>query len=354
MHRDLKAPMGAALLACAVIAGLIGAGRASAIGKLDQKLLRRYQPVLIFHPDELFRPTTVQHYVEGARLERFVGTRTEQLPLDAYWTVADEHPQAGSLRPSATGVFYRLNERGCNAAAPLADAACYATAFEAGRGKPAVYGRVARTRTRILLQYWLFYYDNPLILPLTPFGYFWQSHESDWEVVNVILARNGTPLQAGYSRHCSGRRRAWAKVKKRNKTHPVAYVALGSHANFFAPGAGPLGAVPIDRSCLPPQVRAVLPSLPFLQVVDQVVDGSADGAIVGPRGSGLPPATIRPIQGVPWANFGGRWGESAYFFTPITIGPVPGGTAVPIGLGPPTPANQGQWNPATVLSWPIF
>ena len=57
----------------------------------------------------------------------------------------------------------------------------------------------------------------------------------DWELVTVILDRAGRPLTAGYSRHCSGARRAWAKVPKRGQ-RPVVYVALGSHANYFAPG----------------------------------------------------------------------------------------------------------------------
>jgi len=354
MEMNLKAfRVAVAVVALALIAGLIGVPRATAAAEPDAKLLRTYQPVLVFHPDELFRPTKVQSYIEGARLERFIGTNTAQLPLDAYWTVVDEDPDAGSLPSSTPGVFYRLNETGCNAGAQLADASCYADALASGSGGPAVYGRVARTDTRIVVQYWLFYYDNPLILPSTPVGRFWQSHESDWEVVNVILSTDGSPQEAGYSQHCSGQRRAWTNVQKFDETHPVAYVGLGSHANFFAPGAGPLGAVPINRACLPAQVQAVLPALPFLPVVDQVVDGSPEGAVVGPPGSGLPAATIHRIDGAPWADFGGRWGESEYFFTPIPLGPVPGGTAVPTGLGPPTPANQRQWNPETVLGWPI-
>jgi len=139
----------------------------------------------------------------------------------------------------------------------------------------------------------------------------------------------------------------------RGSTHPVAYVALGSHANYFEPGAGALGAVPINQACIPAPVRAVLPSLPFLQVVDQVVDGSPDGAEVGPPGNGLPAATIHRIEGTAWSSFGGSWGESEYFFTPIALGPVPADTAVPIGLGPPSPANQRQWNPEVVLGWPL-
>jgi hypothetical protein len=328
---------------------------AAAAAPPDAKLLHTYQPVFVFHPSEPFRPTKVQSYVDDSQLEQFVGTNPAQLPFDAYWTVVDPDPEPGELPPNTPGVFYRLNQIGCEADAPLAGEACYVEAAATGGGGPALYGRVARTETRIVLEYWLFYYDNPLILPPTPVGTFWQSHESDWEVVNVILGTDGEPLEAAYGQHCSGQRRRWAQVRKlpEGSTHPTTYVALGSHANYFEPGTGTLGAVPINLACIPESVRAVLPTLPFLQVVDQVIDGSSVGALLGPPGSGLPAATIHRIEGIAWSAFGGRWGESEYFFTPIALGPVPAGTAVPVGLGPASPANQAHWNPEVVLEWPL-
>ena len=217
-----------------------------------------------------------------------------------------------------------------------------------------MYGRVVHTGQAIVLQYWLFYYDNPLLLPTTPVGTFWQSHEGDWELVNVVLDADEHPQQAAYSQHCSGQRKAWDSVEKSpaGSTHPVAYVALGSHANYFAPGPGPIGAIPINPLCIPPALAPVLPLIPFLQVVDQVVDGSAGGAVVGPPGSGVDPATIHRIEGTAWAGFGGVWGESEYFFTPIPLGPIPAG-AVPVGLAPASPANQANWNVNTILAWPL-
>jgi hypothetical protein len=216
-----------------------------------------------------------------------------------------------------------------------------------------VYGRAVHTDTHIVLQYWLFYYDNPLLLPATPIGTFWQSHEGDWELVNVVLGADEEPLEAAYSQHCSGQRKPWTAVEKRpaGSTHPVSYVALGSHANYFATGAGPLSTIPINPTCIPPALEPVLPQIPFLQVVDQVVDGSGVGAAVGPKHSGFPVAKIRSIDGKQWSAFGGRWGESEYFFTPIPLGPIPAG-AVPVGLAPASPANQPTWNPEVVLAWP--
>ena len=296
----------------------------------------------------------VQSFVESSELERFVGSSPQQLPLDAFWTVVDADPDANELPAPTPGVFYRLDEAGCEADAAVAGRDCYAAAAALDRGGAEVYGRAVHTGGRIVLQYWLFYYDNPLLLPPTPVGTFWQSHEGDWEVVNVILDENEQPLEAAYSQHCSGQRKAWSTVTKSpsGSTHPVAYVGLGSHANYFATGTGPLGSIPINPACIPSAIAPILPMLPFLQVVDQVLDGSGAGAVVGPSGSGYPPANINRIEGKAWSAFGGRWGESEYFFTPIPLGPIPAG-AVPVGLAPASPANQATWNVNTVLAWPV-
>jgi hypothetical protein len=317
----------------------------------DAELLRIYQPVLVLHPSELFQPTKVQSFVTDSELERFTGTSPSQLPLDRYWTVVGAHPGPGELPAATPGVFYRLNQVGCSAGAILGDESCYANAWASGSGGDAVYARVARTVDRIVLQYWLFYYDDALLLPPTPFGIFWQSHEGDWEVVNVVLDQNQQPLEAAYSQHCTGQRMQWAHVEKSpaNSSHPVVYVALGSHANYFSAGTGPLGLIPIPASCIPAALSSILPSLPFLKVDDQVLAG---GAVVGPAGTGVEPATIHAIDGQAWSTFGGFWGESEYFSTPIPLGPFPAG-AFPLGVAPASPANQPGWNPQVILSWPV-
>ena len=336
------------LIGLAMLGSTGSAGAAD--GTPDAQLLREYQPVLVFHPSELFRPTKIRSFVEDSELERFTGTSPAQLALDPYWIVVDADPEPGELPSMTPGVGYRLDQIGCQAGSALGGRDCYVGAWQEGSGGDAMYGRVIRTSSRIVLQYWLFYYDNPLLLP-PPLAGFWQSHEGDWEVVNVVLGLDETPLEAAYSQHCAGQKKTWGGVTKSpaGSTHPVAYVALGSHANYFSPGLGTLGLAQIAAACIPSAVPA--PLVPG--IFDQVVDGSSAGAVVGPPGSGVSPATIHGIDGKAWSSFGGRWGESEYFHAEPISGVLPPPLTVPFGLAPASPANQSTWNATTVLGWPV-
>ena len=53
-------------------------------------------------------------------------------------------------------------------------------------------------------------------------------------MVQVMLTSEEEPEWVALSQHHGGTRRAWADAPVEESTHPVAYVALGSHANYFA------------------------------------------------------------------------------------------------------------------------
>jgi hypothetical protein len=131
----------------------------------------------------------------------------------------------------------------------LAAVACYVAAAD---GPSVVYGRYDVRAGTIILQYWYFYDANFWSLQYPPSAFAWQAHEGDWEVVSVVLDSELNPVEAGYSQHCTGEKRSWANVQKVG-THPLVYVATGSHANLFAPGLHP-----ISLSCYPPQIQAIL------------------------------------------------------------------------------------------------
>jgi hypothetical protein len=61
-------------------------------------------------------------------------------------------------------------------------------------------------------------------------------------------------VAVGDSQHCTGERRRRARVERwHGTTHPVVYVANGSHANLFAAGEHP-----IAQQCVPPQAIQLL------------------------------------------------------------------------------------------------
>jgi hypothetical protein len=304
----------------AALAALTLSATAQAAGQ-QGGIIDRFLPVLVFHPGEEFRPGTVQELVEDSSLEAATSPTT--------WVVVDPTPSANDL-PTTSPPIWRLNQRDCFAGAPLGDLACY-VAGGGSSSKPAVYARVVRENNLIVLQYWLFYYDNLYRYPFLPPGAIWQSHEGDWEVVNVVLSKRREPLAVGYSQHCSGETRDWADTP-RVAGRPKVYVALGSHANYFAPGLHEF-----DRACLPAEVVAFFEQAGLPLPADVTAEGpTARDASV------LRVTEKRPA----WIRFPGFWGELEYFNAP-PIGTVQFGTS-PVG-----PAFHAVWQAplATLEGW---
>jgi len=75
------------------------------------------------------------------------------------------------------------------------------------------------------VQYWFLYIYN----------YRLNFHESDWEQITVGVDKDGTPKKALYSSHSTGFVRDWGDMEH-DGDHPVVYVAVGSHANYFHAG----------------------------------------------------------------------------------------------------------------------
>jgi hypothetical protein len=87
-----------------------------------------------------------------------------------------------------------------------------------------------------ILQYHFFYAFNDWRLAANGMNH----HEGDWEMVAVYL-KNDEPYAVLFSQHGTGNIEKWETIrlavdKQGNKTsHPVVYVALGSHANYSRP-----------------------------------------------------------------------------------------------------------------------
>jgi hypothetical protein len=318
--------------ACALALVCCGLGAWAAPGGATPppRLLAQYQPALHLHPAESFGPTSIQSFVADSQLERRVG---------GSWVLVDADPEPGEL-PGGEG--WRLNQESCSPAAVLGGLECYAAAWGEGSGGPAVYGRVAHDGDRIVLEYWYFYYHDVYSYPFVPAGTFWQAHEGDWENVNVVLSGDEQPLSVGYSQHCLGQTREWSATPRVGETHPVVYVALGSHANYFTTGLHQF-----NLACVPPQVLALLNQYRLPPPADVV---SADGAVSGPPEADGSVTVLHHIdEGEPsWVSFAGQWGEAQFFHAPPPIG------TVPLGSSPVGPAFHDVWlDPlATLATWP--
>ncbi len=286
-------------------------------------LLARYEPVLQQYAADR-KPSAIEPFLAGADLERLTAGR---------WRVVRSSPPASALAQGSNQL--RLDTRGCSPAVNLDS--CYSRRAT----HPTIYGRAwvapaSSAGIGTVLQYWLFYslddWRNSLTKPTL-----WHMHEGAWEEVSVALDAAGKPVQVACSQHDLGVRRAWARVRIRNGTHPVVYVALGSHANYLAPGFHGAAGVP---HVIPPRFSGVpLPEPDFTsaQVTVQsaaIVDVSAGTS--------------------PWLSFAGAWGDGNFIlFRQLTDkGPTFGHLRV--GDSPTGPAFHAIWRDPLLQfrTWP--
>ena len=322
----------AAAVAVAAVVVFLAVGPVSAATP-DPKLLARFQPVTQFDPAEPFGPTSVQSFITDSSLERSDGTN---------WVVVDPDPDPGDLPGPGTGIW-RLNQNPCTPGSALGGLECYTDSWNQGAGSSTVYGRVAHQDGQTILQYWYFYYDDVYSYYYPFEDILWQAHEGDWEVVNVVLDEDEQPLSVGYSQHCLGQQRDWAHTSKWDGTHPIVYVALGSHANYFTSGKHQF-----NLACIPDPVKYVLFNVLHIPIPD---DYTGEGKIAGPPQSGGTVTHIDKIGGGAhsWVAFPGFWGEGEFFFAaPIGLGPVLAGTS------PEGPAGHEVWTDplGTLATWP--
>jgi hypothetical protein len=306
-----------ALLLC-LLAALCGAPGARTD---NTDLLQAYSPVLYFHASEQWAPEPVETFLADARLER-------QVAKGSWKSTAQPLPTSNAgctLTPC-----YRLN-----LPCPLhGGAACYSRMpVRANQWqKPVIYGRVVSAPPNVLVRYWLFFeFDDYHTLHKR----MWQAHEGDWESITISIDANGQPQFAAYSQHCSGSVRNWSAVEKRG-THPVAYVALGSHANYFTNR-------PVSTrftECLKSGIGGATVTRLAKLAQERVVDRTGTAHQLGP--STLTVIPLDPAT-VSWARFPGRWSEGQLLW----LGTTPRRfTSVSQGDGPATP----HWSSTSIPS----
>jgi hypothetical protein len=337
---------GLAVLVLAAAALLVAAApRAASPTPAD--LLKQYQPVLLFHADEEWPPESVETYLRAARVERQVA--------QGRWS-AVAPPLPTSTAGCAFSPCLRLNipcsldkgvgcYRGLTQQRDWAHPVVYATATQVPATAPPPPGFTQPPK--LLLHYWLFYALDDW---RSSHDRLWQAHEGDWESISIGLDGTGTPVFAAYSEHCSGTVLPWRAVTRRGSTHPVAYVALGSHANWFSATASDTRFGECLKGVATSGGSKVARLIALAQ--EHITDRMGSAHAIGP--AGLPGVTAAALVQVPaapvaWPRFPGRWGEGQLLW----IGSKPRRFLdVALGYGPGTPRWQATtvsatWHPVT-------
>ncbi|MGZ4335226.1 MAG: hypothetical protein ACXVRJ_13285 [Gaiellaceae bacterium] len=331
--------LSSSLLLCLV--SVLAVSGTQAVSPDPSELLQRYEPVLLFHPQEEWAPQTVESYLQLARVERQVSKGS--------WS-----PVPPPFPTSTVGCTVSPCLRLDLPCALRSGVACYRQQQQTDWQHPVVYGTVTvvppnappppgfTVPPKLLLHYWLFYAFDDWHSARSRL---WQTHEGDWESITVGLAADNTPLFAAYSEHCSGTVMPWRAVTKRATTHPVAYVALGSHANWFSASAANTRFGECIKGGLTGAAAARAATIVRL-AQEQVVDRMGTAHPLGPPGvAGVAPLGLVELQpaATAWARFPGRWGEGQILW----LGSKPRSlTTVSQGYGPSTP----RWGATTVAA----
>jgi hypothetical protein len=228
----------------------------------EDQLATTYAPTLQFAGGEEFFPVEVEYFLNDAALYAKVGDES---------VLVDSDPSLEILSQTQGDYFL-------TAGSPTYDSVLDRYTSDRAIVGYRIYSRVSPVSSGTIVQYWFFYVYNLGAL---------NEHEGDWEVIEIQLDFSGVPAFAAYSQHHAGQRTVWENVETVDETHPIVYVALGSHANYFRAHQGNLG---IEGD----EVNADGFSLSYSAIEVEVL---------GEFGSG------RHAESQDWLEFGGRWGN---------------------------------------------
>jgi len=231
----------------------------------EQALAEKYAPVLYFEENEEVYPVSISYALSNSNLNISDGSSI----------LIDENPTVEEISkytdPNTN--YYLDNRKGT-----IHDDGIIKDYRENMDGLGyTVYAHVFRKGNETVIQYWMFYAFNKGTL---------NTHEGDWEMVQIILDNENKPTEAMYSQHISGQKAQWNQVEK-SGDHAKVYVARGSHANYFRYYQGKLGLAS----------DYVGKNGKVLGIDDYNL------VILGEEGKG------NHADGQGWIDFAGRWGD---------------------------------------------
>lgn len=247
-----------------------------------QRLADRYSPVLWVEPQvrecgpgEAYRPIDIN----------LVLGRPGVVLRDPAGRVVKDAPTAADLFGRPYGYYVDLPGD------PLRPGCGFERDYRSWNGdrEPVVYAHIAtdsKHAGKLAVQYWLYYTFNDAK----------NKHEGDWEMVqldfdasNVEQALGTAPYEVDLAQHAGGERSEWTdRQVRKDGTHPLVFVATGSHASYLGTaiylGRSPHEGFGCDTT------RYATQRVPHQTIL-------------------LPDVPSSPSAPFAWLAFNGRWGQ---------------------------------------------
>ena len=190
----------------------------------EEDLLKKYAPILYMHTDERFYPANAQTMLNNSELWKkgklkgklVYKNNKSDLKLK-HLKIYNENKYYLKLKGSSKNKL-KDNKR--------------------WKKDPTIYGRKFKSdedTSKTVLQYWFFYIYNEWGT-LKKGG---NTHEGDWEMVQIVLDSDKKPEKITYGFHHGGQTFEWDNelvAKDLSENHPRVYVTLGGHGCWNEPG----------------------------------------------------------------------------------------------------------------------
>ena len=260
-------------------------------------LANRFAPALSMHPQERFLPRSVDGFVSQAGDGSISSDELDDEQYDENFTL-DVPDDIQDSTTSPVTVYWTIRANGLTGHVhlqyyifyyydylnPLQRSAC-ARLANPEQYDPSVYGESIPPDTAIRIH-----------------GNFCHPHEADWELIQMrfpilpftdtaervdeIIEGNVTAAAVTYSQHGWSESNDYDKIQHIG-SHPVSYVALGKHANYFGP---------------PSDITEYISA-----IHDQI---SAQGRELDPPALSSGGYNLEGItEMTPWVAYEGKWGE---------------------------------------------
>ncbi|TVM00546.1 MAG: hypothetical protein CV087_13155, partial [Candidatus Brocadia sp. WS118] len=202
----------------------------------EEDLLKKHAPILYMHGQERFHPTNVEVMLDNSELyEKKCKKKKKTGACKKY-----EGAQVLDNKDKKLSLAQLMDEYNANVYYLRLKKEAKKKVKKDWKERQTVYARQTKDgKEKIILQYWFFYVYNDWGTS-EKLG---NTHEGDWEMIQIELGENKQPERISFSYHHGGVTFGWDDKDEDNKdivskdgNHPHVYVTLGGHGCWNSPG----------------------------------------------------------------------------------------------------------------------